>query len=195
MTRIIDLKTYWTTKGDFDKNKCLTGSLILYPNGWFEGIGTTSDGDYSGDRYLYGVCEPDKYIRIYQVSPANIAYLTSYTGGYDRDCNVYTGSYDKIDRSYMHYCIGYSYSEVDERKLDIDELSSIIDNISIRIQQFKSEHMDDMNEHYYKAVVGQMEGIKAGLIADVEKYENNKNEDKGSIKVRKNEEDYSDLPF
>lgn len=76
MTRLIDIKGFWDMYGrddHFNDRDMWNGKILLYDDGWFEGIANDLNSPYKGDRMIFGIYHPGKVIELLKVSPLKVS--------------------------------------------------------------------------------------------------------------------------
>ena len=95
MKELIGIKGYY--------NEMFEGFLLREENGWFEGIVSSPNSSYNGDRLIIGTYHPDKVFELYLISPLSASEPLIFC--VSKDDSGYSGDVSIIDRNnilFMH---------------------------------------------------------------------------------------------
>lgn len=150
-----DIKGYWnheikwnetlTDSGyqfnwDFNEVNVWEGQIILYKDGWFEGIVIDPSNPGIGDMFVFGAYFPDLVMNLLKVTPSRLSYPFIFRG--KKDAKGYDGQFSSIglfgEELYGNNHIVTQESE----KQDTSDLE-------LRIKTWKRSMIGDENYYIY----------------------------------------------
>ena len=148
MSKLVDIKGYWNMfgKSDFNDNDMWIGEILLYEDGWFEGIATDPNSPYNGDRFIFGVYHPEKLIELYKFAPISVSAPFVFHG--KRDAKGYDGVFERIElfgsrpRGVSQIITQYAEAVRGNIEEETNELEK-------RIQGYKQSIMDATCKEFY----------------------------------------------
>lgn len=145
MTKLIDIKGYWNMSDgyDFNDRDMWEGKILLYDDGWFEGIVVDPNSSYTEDRFIFGVYHPGKVVELFKFTPISVSAPFVFHGR--RDTKGYEGQFEKIGLFGAMPC-GNSYIYTEVTRENVDDESKILET---KIQRYKSSIMDEKGQEFY----------------------------------------------
>ena len=131
--------------GKFEKG-IWNGKIILFGDGWFEGIVVDQNSSYTEDRFIFGVYHPEKVIELFKFTPTNISYPFVFHG--KREDNGYSGQFETIGLFGTMPCgISYIITQYPEVVKENTEIET--DELKKKIQRYKQSIMDETGKEFY----------------------------------------------
>lgn len=148
MVRLYDIKGYGDMSNDynFNDNDMWEGKILLEEDGWFEGIVIDSNSSYKKDSFIFGVYHPTKVIELFKFTNVDVSEPFVFHG--IRDAEGYDGEFEIIGKFGSMTC-GISHIITQDAELARGNLDSEIDELKTRIQDYKNNTMDEVNEFFY----------------------------------------------
>lgn len=151
MTKLNDIKGYWT-RGDYNFNdiNMWKGQILLYDDGWFEGVVVDPYSSYTEDRLIFGVYHPNKVIELFKLTPLNISSPFVFHG--NRAAKGYDGKFEIIGiLGSTPYGVSHIITQdVEMVRGNVDDEISALES---RIQRYKDTIMDETCTEFYNGYV------------------------------------------
>lgn len=143
--QVNDIKGYWR-QGDYNFNSIdmCEGQIILYEDGWFEGIVNDPHSSYTDDRFVFGAYLPDHFIELFKVTPSDISVPFIFRG--KRDVKGYDGEFSFIG-SFGEQLLGLNHIITQESE------NQDTTALQTKIDAWKKSMIDDPNNFVYENTV------------------------------------------
>lgn len=141
--KIYDIKGYWdmSYSEDYNEDDMWEGQLILYEDGWFEGIVTDPKSPYTEDRFIFGAHFPDLAIELLKVTPSRYSDPFAFKG--KRETNGYKGKFYVVGLLGEKQCGVCQIITKESEKQDVQELLT-------RVENWKKAIIGDQNSFLYQ---------------------------------------------
>ncbi len=145
MSKIMNITGYWNMdwSGQYNEKDMWEGKILLEEDGWFEGLVVDPYSSYKEDRFVFGVYFPDKFIKLYKMTPLNISSPFVFSAFKEKD--EYNGNFDVIG---MFGTRPYGATSITTEPIlkDVDEE---ITTLKERKEKYINEVMDYTNKEFY----------------------------------------------
>lgn len=151
MAKLNDIKGYWT-RGDYNFNDkdMWEGKILLYEDGWFEGIVVDPHSSYTEDRFIFGVYHPDKVIELFKLTPLTVSSPFVFHGS--RDAKGYDGIFEVIGLlGATPYGVAHIITQ--DAEMVRGNVDDEINTLEARIQRYKDSIMDETCTEFYNNYV------------------------------------------
>ncbi len=145
MKELNKIKGYWdsTFSYNFDEHNMWEGKILLYENGWFEGIVVDPYSSYTEDRFIFGIYHPDKVIELYKFTPLYVS--SPFVFHASKEDNGYNGQLETIGL-FGPTLFGVTHITTQPVKENVETETEELEN---RIKRYKETIMDEVGQEFY----------------------------------------------
>ena len=156
MTKLIDIKCNCNTSYNSDLDDIWEAKILLEDDGWFEGIAIDSNDIYTGNRFVFGVYYPGKFIELFKLAPVNISNPLLFHG--KRGSKGYNGDVEILGAFGTLQCGNANITTQDAEKVR-ENVEAEIQKLRLKIDQYKTDVMDANDKSFYDSYVSARDGL------------------------------------
>lgn len=148
MKQLINIKGYWSLLDNhtFKETDILEGSIIMNPDGWFEGL--TTDLNSKSVSFVFGELSYNKKITLYKFTESKISPQFELVG----EC-VVTGYDGKFEIIGVIQPLSCGVCHIDCKYPEVSEESDLFKQLEQDIEDYKTKHMDTICKTFYDSFI------------------------------------------